>query len=89
MAGEDDPLKFPSPLDSMLNKELAIGVVYQPKYGILSVVDFKDGEDSTKKLRDQFPTEEESMSACADYDPVSANLGLTPSKRSADESLLI
>ncbi|KAI5436992.1 hypothetical protein KIW84_023204 [Lathyrus oleraceus] len=57
-AGEDDPLEFSYPLDLMLNKELAIRVVYQPKYGRLSIVDFRDGEDYIKKLRDQFPIEE-------------------------------
>ncbi|KAI5445528.1 hypothetical protein KIW84_013673 [Lathyrus oleraceus] len=71
----------------MLNKELAIRVIYQPKYGRSFVVGFRDGEDSIKKLRNRFPTEEESMSAYVDYDPVGANLGLTPSKRSAYESL--
>ncbi|KAI5397787.1 hypothetical protein KIW84_063562 [Lathyrus oleraceus] len=55
-AGEDDPLKFPYPLDSMLNKDLEIRIVYQPKYGRLVVVGFRYGEDSIKNLRDQFPT---------------------------------
>ncbi|KAI5425539.1 hypothetical protein KIW84_031367 [Lathyrus oleraceus] len=55
-AGEDDPLEFPYPLDSMLNKELAIRAIYQPKFDILSIVGFKDCEDSIKKLKDQFST---------------------------------
>ncbi|KAI5395846.1 hypothetical protein KIW84_062146 [Lathyrus oleraceus] len=100
-AGEDDPLEFPYPLDSILNKELAIRVVYQPnKCGRLSVVGFRNGEKSTKELRDQFPTKEHTSklnpdeSSTHDDDAVDsesmfacANLGLTPLKRSADESL--
>lgn len=42
----------------MLNKELAIRAIYQPKYDILSIVGFKDCEDSIKKLKDQFSIEE-------------------------------
>ncbi|KAI5422738.1 hypothetical protein KIW84_045960 [Lathyrus oleraceus] len=57
-AGEDNPLEFPYPLDATLKKELTIRVVFQPKYGRLYVVGFRDNEESHKKIRDNFKSEE-------------------------------
>ncbi|XP_050883299.1 uncharacterized protein LOC127086562 [Lathyrus oleraceus] len=57
-AGEDNPLEFPFGLDAMLKKELAIRVVFQPKFNRLSVISFKDDEDSRKKVKDTFKSHE-------------------------------
>ncbi|KAI5386842.1 hypothetical protein KIW84_073111 [Lathyrus oleraceus] len=58
-AGEDNPLEFPFGLDAMLKKELAIRVVFQPKFNRLSVISFKDDEDSRKKVKDTFKSHED------------------------------
>ena len=42
----------------MLKKELAIRVVFQPKFNRLSVISFKDDEDSRKKVKDTFKSHE-------------------------------
>ncbi|KAI5440422.1 hypothetical protein KIW84_010051 [Lathyrus oleraceus] len=36
----------------LIKKELAIRVVFQPKYGSLSVVRFRDNEESCKKIKE-------------------------------------
>ncbi|KAI5404111.1 hypothetical protein KIW84_051302 [Lathyrus oleraceus] len=56
-AGEDNPLEFPYELDAILTKELAIRGVFHPKYGKLSVIGFKDDEESRRKIRDIFKCE--------------------------------
>ncbi|KAI5443713.1 hypothetical protein KIW84_012389 [Lathyrus oleraceus] len=58
-AGEDNPLEFPFGLDAMLKKELAIRAVFQPKFNRLSVISFKDDEDSRKKVKDTFKSHED------------------------------
>ncbi|CAI8604822.1 unnamed protein product [Vicia faba] len=55
---EDNPLESAYKLDAILKKELAIRPVFQPKYGRLSVIGFKDDEDSRKKIRDCFKPDE-------------------------------
>ncbi|CAI8597213.1 unnamed protein product [Vicia faba] len=56
--GEDNPWEFPYELDALLKKELAIRAVFQPKFGRLSVIGFKDDEETRKKIRDNFKSEE-------------------------------
>ncbi|XP_058772245.1 uncharacterized protein LOC131646112 [Vicia villosa] len=85
--GDYDPLEFPYGLDSILKKELAIRAVFQSKNGRLSVIGFKDDEDSRTKIKDSFKFEEEPLSASAEYDPSIKNFGLTPSKRSLTDAM--
>lgn len=57
-AGEDNPLEFPFELDAILKKELAIRAVFQPKYGRLSVIGFRDDDEARRKIQGNFKTEE-------------------------------
>ncbi|XP_058733466.1 uncharacterized protein LOC131605087 [Vicia villosa] len=57
-AGEDNPFEFPIQLDAMLTKKLAIRAVFQPKFNRLSVIGFKDDDETRKKIRDSFKCEE-------------------------------
>ncbi|KAI5441728.1 hypothetical protein KIW84_010973 [Lathyrus oleraceus] len=87
-AGEDNPLEFPYPLEAIFKKELEIRVVFQPKYGRLFVVGFRDNKNhhtsnlhiSKPSLQDELPCYSEPMSASADYDPAGEISRLTPSK---------
>ncbi|XP_058783301.1 uncharacterized protein LOC131657975 [Vicia villosa] len=79
-----DPLEFPYELDSILKKELAIRVVYQPKNGRLS----------TSKLRapeplswDDMNNISEPVSASAENDLTIENSGLTPCKRLINDAV--
>ncbi|KAI5438086.1 hypothetical protein KIW84_023995 [Lathyrus oleraceus] len=76
-AGEYNPFEFPYPLDAILKKELTIRVFFQPKYGRLSVVGFRDNKESRKKIRDNLKSEEKPMSTSADYDPDGDNSGIS------------
>ncbi|XP_058783097.1 uncharacterized protein LOC131657750 [Vicia villosa] len=92
-SGDYDPLEFPYELDSILAKELAIRVVYQPKNGRLSVIGFKTDED-TSKIRAPEPLSQDDMnrisepvSASAENDLTIENSGLTPCKRLINDAI--
>ncbi|XP_058726419.1 uncharacterized protein LOC131597760 [Vicia villosa] len=57
-AGEYDPLEFPYELDSILKRELAIRAVFQPKNGRLSVIGFRDDQETRNRVKDSFRAEE-------------------------------
>ncbi|XP_058741374.1 uncharacterized protein LOC131613746 [Vicia villosa] len=82
-----DPLEFPYELDSILEKELAIRAVYQPKNGRLSVIGFKTDEDVRNKINESFKFEEEPVSASAKNDLTIENSGLTPCKRLMNDAV--
>ncbi|XP_058783616.1 uncharacterized protein LOC131658326 [Vicia villosa] len=57
-AGEYDPLEFPYELDSILKRELAIRAVFQPKNGRLSVIGFRDDQETRNRVKENFRAEE-------------------------------
>ncbi|CAI8604003.1 unnamed protein product [Vicia faba] len=80
-SGDYDPLEFPYELDAILQKELAIRVVFHPNKHTskLQTLDLSS--------HDELITIFENLSASADYDPAVPITGLTPSKRSLSDAV--